>query len=110
MKKRCTTCPGLKDLDEFTRVSANSEKRRHQCKKCINIYLVKRYRRIHGPKRSPLGRTCKHGGRGKYTSITPDDAVEFSAAMDKFKKDTHTRFPSWTEALEVVKKLGYRKC
>lgn len=55
------------------------------------------------------GRPRAGGMIDKYTGLMADDAAEFSAAMDKFKKDTHTRFPSWTETLSVLKSSGYRK-
>lgn len=33
----------------------------------------------------------------------------FLMAIDAFKRVNHKTFPSWTDVLEVVRKLGYRK-
>lgn len=37
------------------------------------------------------------------------DALEFIAALDKYKKIHSRPFPSWSEVLFVIKQLGYRK-
>jgi hypothetical protein len=39
---------------------------------------------------------------------TPD-AVEFMKAMDQYKRDNRRPFPTWSEVLEVLRALGYRK-
>ncbi len=36
-------------------------------------------------------------------------AVEFGLAMEEFKHRTGHKFPTWSEALEVLRSLGYRK-
>lgn len=33
----------------------------------------------------------------------------FLVAIDAFKRANHTTFPSWTDVLEVIRLLGYRK-
>jgi hypothetical protein len=33
----------------------------------------------------------------------------FVMAIDAFKRVNHKTFPSWTDVLEVIRKLGYRK-
>lgn len=38
-----------------------------------------------------------------------DDETEFLGAMTAYKKATGKQFPTWTEALEVIKGLGYEK-
>ena len=38
-----------------------------------------------------------------------DEQFTFLMAIDKYKRQNHKPFPSWTEVLEVVKALGYRK-
>ncbi len=38
-----------------------------------------------------------------------DEQFTFVMAMDEYKRANHRPFPSWTEVLEVVKYLGYRK-
>lgn len=38
-----------------------------------------------------------------------DEQFEFVMAVDTYKRLNHRPFPTWTEVLEVVKQLGYRK-
>jgi hypothetical protein len=38
-----------------------------------------------------------------------DDEVAFMKAMDQYKRDNRRPFPTWSEVLEVLHSLGYRK-
>ncbi len=38
-----------------------------------------------------------------------DDEIEFMKAMDTYKRSSGREFPTWSEVLEVVSSLGYRK-
>lgn len=38
-----------------------------------------------------------------------DDEIEFMKAMDEYKRSSGRQFPTWSEVLEVVKNLGYRR-
>jgi hypothetical protein len=38
-----------------------------------------------------------------------DEQFEFLMAIDQYKRSNQKPFPSWTEVLEVIKALGYRK-
>lgn len=38
-----------------------------------------------------------------------DDEVEFMRAMQEYKKSSGRMFPTWSEVLEVLISLGYRK-
>ncbi len=38
-----------------------------------------------------------------------EDEVEFMRAMDDYKRRSGRQFPTWSEVLEVVRDLGYRK-
>jgi len=38
-----------------------------------------------------------------------DEQFEFLMAIDEYKKKNSRSFPTWTEVLEVIKALGYRK-
>jgi len=37
------------------------------------------------------------------------DTLEFLQAVDEFKRRTSKAFPAWSEILEILKSLGYRK-
>lgn len=37
------------------------------------------------------------------------EALEFIAAIDRFKKEHGRPFPSWSEVLLIVRQLGYRR-
>lgn len=38
-----------------------------------------------------------------------NDEVEFMTAMDDYKRRSGRQFPTWSEVLEVMRSLGYRK-
>jgi hypothetical protein len=38
-----------------------------------------------------------------------DDEIAFMKAMDQYKRDNRRPFPTWSEVLEVLRALGYRK-
>ena len=38
-----------------------------------------------------------------------DEQFQFLMAIDEYKKKNDRPFPTWTEVLEVVKAMGYRK-
>ena len=38
-----------------------------------------------------------------------DDEIEFMKAMDQYKRDNRRPFPTWSEVLEVLRAIGYRK-
>jgi hypothetical protein len=59
-------------------------------------------RRGPGRRRSDQRRSAEEG------ELT-DDQFEFVMAMDEYKRVNKRPFPSWTEVLEVIKYLGYRK-
>src|SRR5579864_9575776 len=37
------------------------------------------------------------------------DQIEFVKAMDQYKRDNRRPFPTWSEVLEVLRALGYRR-
>lgn len=37
------------------------------------------------------------------------EALEFIAAIDRFKKEHGRPFPSWSEVLLILRQLGYRR-
>lgn len=38
-----------------------------------------------------------------------DEQFEFLMAIDEYKRKNQRPFPTWTEVLEVIKALGYRR-
>ena len=38
-----------------------------------------------------------------------DEEIEFMRAMDEYKRRAGRQFPTWSEVLEVLRDLGYRK-
>lgn len=52
-------------------------------------------------------RACQERAKSEpdYTS----EEVAFSTAMDRYKRTTGRKFPTWSEALSVLKSLGYAK-
>lgn len=59
-------------------------------------------RRGPGRRRSDSRRSAEEGELN-------DEQFEFVMAMDEYKRANKRPFPSWTEVLEVIKYLGYRK-
>ncbi len=59
-------------------------------------------RRGPGRRRSESRRTAEEGELDQ-------EQFEFVMAMDEYKRANKRPFPSWTEVLEVIKYLGYRK-
>jgi hypothetical protein len=37
------------------------------------------------------------------------EEIDFMKAMDQYKRDNRRPFPTWSEVLEVLRALGYRK-
>lgn len=59
-------------------------------------------RRGPGRRRSDSRRSAEEG------ELNPEQ-FEFVLAIDEYKRANNRPFPSWTEVLEVIKYLGYRK-
>jgi hypothetical protein len=59
-------------------------------------------RRGPGRRRSDSRRSAEEGELN-------DEQFAFVMAMDEYKRANKRPFPSWTEVLEVIKYLGYRK-
>jgi len=38
-----------------------------------------------------------------------NDEIEFMRAMDEYKRKAGRQFPTWSEVLEVVKSMGYKR-
>lgn len=61
------------------------------------------------------GRNDGGGGRARYeagvndAAAYTDDETEFLRAMDRWKHDHHNPYPAWTDVLDVLRGLGWRK-
>jgi len=59
-------------------------------------------RRGPGRRRSDSRRSAEEGEMN-------DEQFEFVMAVDEYKRINNRPFPTWTEVLEIIKYLGYRK-
>jgi len=55
------------------------------------------------------GRRRNDDRRAAEEGEMTDEQFEFLRAVDEYKKVNKRPFPSWTEVLDIVKALGYRK-
>ncbi len=55
------------------------------------------------------GRRRNDDRRSAEEGEMTDEQFEFVMAVDTYKRLNKRPFPSWTEVLEIVKQLGYRK-
>lgn len=55
------------------------------------------------------GRRRSEDRRSAEEGEMTDEQFEFILAVDQYKRINHRPFPTWTEVLDVVKALGYRK-
>jgi len=81
------------------------QRRNDRRKRQIPVALERRSgkdRRDKGERRRQIDpTTCERD----YT----DDEISFMKAMDQYKRDNRRPFPTWSEVLEVLRALGYRK-
>ncbi len=59
-------------------------------------------RRGPGHRRTPERRDAEEGQMN-------DEQFEFLMAIDEYKRANQRPFPTWTEVLEVIRAIGYRK-
>jgi hypothetical protein len=59
-------------------------------------------RRGPGHRRTPERRMAEEGQMN-------EDQFEFLMAIDEYKRANQRPFPTWTEVLEVIRAIGYRK-
>ena len=59
-------------------------------------------RRGPGHRRSPERRSAEEGEMN-------EEQFDFLMAIDQYKSANQRPFPTWTEVLEVIKAIGYRK-
>jgi hypothetical protein len=66
-------------------------------------------RRLGLDRRRGPGRRRSDDRRNAEEGQMSDEQFVFLMAIDEYKKKNSRPFPTWTEVLEVIKALGYRK-
>jgi len=66
-------------------------------------------RRIGFDRRRGPGRRRSEERRAAEEGEMTEEQFEFLMAIDQYKRENQRPFPTWTEVLEVIKALGYRK-
>ena len=66
-------------------------------------------RRLGLDRRRGPGRRLTDERKGAEQGQMSDEQLEFLMAIDEYKRKNTRPFPTWTEVLEVIKALGYRK-
>lgn len=66
-------------------------------------------RRLGLDRRRGPGRRRTDDRRNAEEGHMTDEQFDFLMAIDEYKRQNARPFPTWTEVLEVIKALGYRK-
>jgi hypothetical protein len=66
-------------------------------------------RRLGLDRRRGPGRRRTDERRGAEEGEMTDEQFEFLMAINEYKTQNSRPFPTWTEVLEVIKAIGYRK-
>ncbi len=66
-------------------------------------------RRVGLDRRRGPGRRRSDDRRSAEEGEMTDEQFEFLMAVNEYKRVNKRPFPSWTEVLDVIKALGYRK-
>ncbi|MEN6384154.1 MAG: hypothetical protein ABFD79_03050 [Phycisphaerales bacterium] len=66
-------------------------------------------RRVDLDRRRGPGRRRTDDRRAAEEGQMTDEQFSFVMAIDQYKKQNNRPFPTWTEVLEIVQALGYRK-
>ena len=84
------------------RASADDRRQSDRRQSCVDRRRGLDRRRGPGRRRSEDRRSAEEG------EMT-DEQFAFLAAINEYKEVNHRPFPSWTEVLDVIHALGYRK-
>jgi hypothetical protein len=66
-------------------------------------------RRLGLDRRRGPGRRRSDDRKAAEEGQMSDEQFEFLMAIDEYRRKNSRHFPTWTEVLEVIKTLGYRK-
>jgi len=47
--------------------------------------------------------------KSQFSTPVDEEALEFIKAIEKFKEEKGRSFPTWSEVLQILKSLGYKK-
>lgn len=86
------------------RRQASTERRAGIDRRVVDVGSPTGLERRRGP-----GRRRTDDRRSAEEGEMTDEQFEFMLAIDTYKRLNNRPFPTWTEILEVVKQLGYRK-
>jgi hypothetical protein len=86
------------------RRGSTQERRAGLDRRVVDIGTPTGLERRRGP-----GRRLSEDRKSAEEGNMSDEQFEFILALDTYKRLNNRPFPSWTEVLEVVKQLGYRK-
>jgi hypothetical protein len=75
----------------------------HERRKCVIE------RRLGLDRRRGPGKRLTEERKSAEEGQMSQDQFEFLMAIDEYKQKNSRPFPTWTEVLEVIKALGYRK-
>ena len=62
-----------------------------------------------GTKTASKSGTRKPERKSKFSTAVGEEALDFIKAIEDYKAAKERPFPSWTEVLQIVKSIGYRK-
>lgn len=100
LERRASTVP----FSGEERRKSGVERRAGLERRVIDIGSPTGLERRRGP-----GRRRTDDRRSAEEGEMTDEQFEFVLAVDTYKRLNNRPFPSWTEVLEIVKQLGYRK-
>ena len=66
-------------------------------------------RRLGLDRRRGPGRRLTDERKAAEQGQMSDEQLDFLLAIEEYKQQNATRFPTWTEVFEVIQALGYRK-
>ena len=90
------------DEQHLTKRCGGKERRRDVRRSVVDRRLGLERRRGPGRRRSDERKSAEEGQMS-------DEQFEFLMAIEEYKRKNARPFPTWTEVLELVKALGYRK-
>lgn len=93
--------PEVLVVDRRSKDRRNSDRRKKDDPQNVETERRKGNRRKVERRRQIDPTTCERDYSG--------DEIEFMKAMDVYKRQSGRQFPTWSEVLEVIRCLGYRK-